>query len=264
MACAGAALGGHLAVLQWVRAQGCPWDKWTCAWAAEKGHLAVLQWARAQGCPWDEKTCSSAAENGHLAVLQWARAQGCPWNKWTCILAAQAGQLAALQWARAQGCPWDEETCTEAAALVQKQQEIMLQKMSAALASLQLLLKTKPGMDLNALVQQQQTIMLQMTADMEILQNLQKQLQQVNLTLNHEEIIILLHVRNNQDFCKAAAREKRDSQSRCGKRDKNTAFTNKKYSFYKYDKNTYKYDKNTAFTKKNFHSLCLGLKTSKV
>ena len=35
------------------------------------GHIEVLQWARAQGCPWDEKTCSVAAINGHRAVLQW-------------------------------------------------------------------------------------------------------------------------------------------------------------------------------------------------
>ena len=42
------------------------------------GHLEVLQWARAHGCPWDSQTCYYAAENGHLEVLQWARAQGCP------------------------------------------------------------------------------------------------------------------------------------------------------------------------------------------
>ena len=45
-------------------------ERGICEYAASGGHLAVLQWARAQGCPWDEKTCSSAAENGHLAVLQ--------------------------------------------------------------------------------------------------------------------------------------------------------------------------------------------------
>ena len=53
-----------------------------CEGAAAYGHLAVLQWARAQGCPWDEETCVGAALGGHLAasdsVLQWARAQGCP------------------------------------------------------------------------------------------------------------------------------------------------------------------------------------------
>ena len=42
------------------------------------GHLEVLKWARAHGCPWDESTCAKAAMNGHLEVLQWARAHGCP------------------------------------------------------------------------------------------------------------------------------------------------------------------------------------------
>ena len=39
-----AAQEGHLEVLQWARAQRCPWDKSTCAWAAAFGRLAVLQW----------------------------------------------------------------------------------------------------------------------------------------------------------------------------------------------------------------------------
>ena len=76
--CAYTAGGGHLEVLQWARAHGCPWDKWTCTYAAMYGHLEVLQWARARGCPWDERTCAAAAGNGHPEVLQWARAQGCP------------------------------------------------------------------------------------------------------------------------------------------------------------------------------------------
>ena len=46
----------------------------------EGGHLEVLQWARANGCPWDQRTCAYAATGGHLEVLQWARANGCPWN----------------------------------------------------------------------------------------------------------------------------------------------------------------------------------------
>jgi hypothetical protein len=46
-----------------------------------RGHLAVLQWLRANGCPWDENTCSQAAWVGHLAVLQWARANGCAWKR---------------------------------------------------------------------------------------------------------------------------------------------------------------------------------------
>ena len=46
--------GGHLEVLKWARANGCPWDEGTCAYAAEGGHLEVLKWARENGCPWDE------------------------------------------------------------------------------------------------------------------------------------------------------------------------------------------------------------------
>ena len=86
--CQSAAGGGHLEVLQWARARGFPWDKWTCAYAAGNGHLEVLQWARAHGCPWDKATCACAAENGHLKVLQYARAHGCDWDKHTCTEAA--------------------------------------------------------------------------------------------------------------------------------------------------------------------------------
>ncbi len=59
--------------------------------AAKYGHLEVLQWARANGCPWDEKTCLGAAEGGHLEVLLWAHANGCPWDDRVMYIAAQNG-----------------------------------------------------------------------------------------------------------------------------------------------------------------------------
>jgi hypothetical protein len=54
-------------------------EEQTCARAAGSGHLAVLQWARANGCPWDERrTRQRAAEGCHLEVLQWMdAAYGC-------------------------------------------------------------------------------------------------------------------------------------------------------------------------------------------
>ena len=72
-----AAKNGHLVVLRWARAHGCPWDEWTCAKAAENGHLAVLRWARAHGCPWDGKSFL-AGRKGHEAVAAWAVGQGVP------------------------------------------------------------------------------------------------------------------------------------------------------------------------------------------
>jgi hypothetical protein len=71
---------GHLQLLQWARAIGCPWNDATCSTAAWGGHLEMVQWARENGCEWDQYTCTNAAANGHLDVLKWARGQGCPWD----------------------------------------------------------------------------------------------------------------------------------------------------------------------------------------
>jgi hypothetical protein len=113
--CEAAARFGQLEVLQWARANGCPWAEGTCARAAGGGHLEVLQWLRANGAPWDCHTCSFAAWGGHLEELQWLRANGCPWNATTCAYAAKGGNLEVLQWARANGFPWDDMTCARAA-----------------------------------------------------------------------------------------------------------------------------------------------------
>ena len=54
-------------------------DARTCIWVARGGHLETLQWLRSQGCPWDKYMCSVAAAYGHLKCLQWARENGYPW-----------------------------------------------------------------------------------------------------------------------------------------------------------------------------------------
>ena len=121
--CRGAAQGGHLEALKFLRGLDppCPWDGWTCNFAAEEGHLEVLKWLRSQDppCPWDERTCLGAAEEGHLEVLKWARSQDppCPWDEWTCALAAKGGHLEVLKWARSEDppCPWSRSECRETA-----------------------------------------------------------------------------------------------------------------------------------------------------
>ena len=116
---AGAARGGRLEVLQWMRAQDppCPWNCRVIHHAALHGHLEVLRWARSQGCPWDGRAPRAAAKGGHLEVLQWMRAQDppCPWDSSVCYWAACKGDLDFLRWARGQGCPWDERAPCAAA-----------------------------------------------------------------------------------------------------------------------------------------------------
>ena len=115
-----AARSGHLELVKWLRAKGCPWDGGdddVCRAAAEGGQLEVLQWIRAQDppCPWDVLVCSFAARYGHLDVLRWARSQGCPWDEYAPWAAARKGHLKVLKWLIKEGCPYDKSWCRGAA-----------------------------------------------------------------------------------------------------------------------------------------------------
>ena len=109
--CAYAAHGGHIDILQWLRAQTppCPWEASAYSLAARGGHLDVMQWLRVQTppCPWSEDVCVDAAARGHLDALMWLRAQKppCPWGERTCTHAMGGGHHKVLQWLRAQKPP---------------------------------------------------------------------------------------------------------------------------------------------------------------
>ena len=76
MACSGAARGGCLEALKFLRGLDppCPWNRGTCAYAVQGGHLDVLKWARSQDppCPWERDDCRERARrNGHLHIVTW-------------------------------------------------------------------------------------------------------------------------------------------------------------------------------------------------
>ena len=122
-ACNEAAERGHLDVLKFLRGLDppCPWTAWSCTRAAEEGHLEVLKWLRDQDppCPWHSYTCTGAAEFGHLEILKWSRSQDppCPWHPYACSRAAKGGHLEILKWLRSQDppCPWYRGECLEEA-----------------------------------------------------------------------------------------------------------------------------------------------------
>jgi hypothetical protein len=133
--CLGAAAGGHLRVLQYLREQGCTWGIRVCSAAAESGDLAVLRWLHEQGCPWwledvgdkaahvgsvemllylqqqgyvfSELTIACAAAQGHLAVCQFLVTEQCPCNAKACAIAAERGHLDVLDFLLESGCPWE-------------------------------------------------------------------------------------------------------------------------------------------------------------
>ena len=48
-------------LVQWLWAEGCPWDHLTCHQAVDYGHVEVLRWLRENGCPWDAAARDMAA-----------------------------------------------------------------------------------------------------------------------------------------------------------------------------------------------------------
>ncbi|WBR14844.1 Ankyrin repeat protein [Pandoravirus kuranda] len=112
LVCAYAARAGRVDVLEWLRANGWPWDGTTCSFAARRGRIDVIRWARSRGCPWDSDTCAAAAGAGHLATLKWARANGCPWDERVCTQAVSFGHSHVLKWAVENGCSFYRDTPT--------------------------------------------------------------------------------------------------------------------------------------------------------
>jgi hypothetical protein len=136
-ACALAAGGGHLEVLQWLHNTGCPRDRRSDYAAAAGGHLEVLQWLRITGRPWNSSTwglCAEvAAKGGYLEVLKWLHGNG--WvtavvrlesgenlptvvvAEMVCSNAAIGGHLEVLKWVREHGCPWKKQRVRTNAAM---------------------------------------------------------------------------------------------------------------------------------------------------
>jgi hypothetical protein len=102
--CPAAAAAGRLGMLQWARAQGCPWSSATCAYAAAEGHLEILDWAIANKCPLDLTVGRAAARRGRLEVLQWMHARTCRLDFERCgQLAAKSGFFGVARWAASLG-----------------------------------------------------------------------------------------------------------------------------------------------------------------
>ena len=111
-----AARGGNLALVKWLRGEGCGLSTMTGVYAAQGGHLQVVKWLRAHGCQWHPHTCIVAAKHGRLEVLRWALANGCDLDGANCAFhAASGGHFEMLQWLRATGCPWDHRWVYHAA-----------------------------------------------------------------------------------------------------------------------------------------------------
>jgi hypothetical protein len=109
-----AALLGQLNVCQYFRTLQCPWDASTSSNAARSGNVALLRWLRENGCPCDPQTLAlPTAKSGSIECLEYIRDNGVTLHAavLTEMLNAAGceGKLAAVQWLRQQGAEWPHE-----------------------------------------------------------------------------------------------------------------------------------------------------------
>ena len=79
--CASGAMNSwHVHILQWMKDNGMTgeWLNYHMFSAACRGHLEVVKWLHANGCPWDENACSLAAVRKHWDILQYLVDNKCP------------------------------------------------------------------------------------------------------------------------------------------------------------------------------------------
>lgn len=107
--CTAAALSGKVEVLDWVRNEGVPWNKWTLALGVRSGKAEVVEYLLENHCPRDEWSCYEAAYSGKIDLLKLLRKNEVPWNAFTIIGAKRGGYDFIAIWAIENGCqqvPW--------------------------------------------------------------------------------------------------------------------------------------------------------------
>jgi hypothetical protein len=107
--CEGAAQGGQLAALQYLRSVGCKWYERSIAYhAARSGSIETIEWLRPhEGVEVDARAMKGAASEGQTAMCKHLCSTGCDWNVDSTSNAASGNYPDTLRWLRENGCPWD-------------------------------------------------------------------------------------------------------------------------------------------------------------
>jgi hypothetical protein len=88
---------GRPAVMQWMHAtHGFPLSPMLCAKAALFGDLPTLQWLRANGCGWDKSVVEEAMEFKRYDIVAWAIRNNCPFANTACLRLVMAEYEASL------------------------------------------------------------------------------------------------------------------------------------------------------------------------
>lgn len=103
-----AAKGRQFELLKWMKENGpqpCTWNDLTPCAAAKHGSVEILEWLRAEGCPFGSNVGLGAAGGGHIPVLKWLCSVGFDLNPAMRNVAAGNGYIHVLEWLDEMGCP---------------------------------------------------------------------------------------------------------------------------------------------------------------
>jgi hypothetical protein len=103
----------HPEVLKWAYSVGVPLHDKCCVYAARNCDLELLQWLVANGCVLDERVYGAAADGGRLDIIKWAFDRGLPLTFRLCDALA-GGHFELATWARANGVSWTDGDTIEA------------------------------------------------------------------------------------------------------------------------------------------------------
>ena len=124
-----AAKKGYLALLKWLREQGCPLNSFISIYATQSGDLELMKWIKDQGCTFSEETFIAATANCSIEVLKWLRDEArCPWDHRTFPAACKRGDMQVLSWLKMKGCSWNALSCANSGLLLA--QNLVVKKLS--------------------------------------------------------------------------------------------------------------------------------------
>ena len=107
---------GNLHLLQWIKENGCSFDRFVSGYAAESGNLETLQWLKDINCPMDSLTYIYASCGGYLHVLEWLDQNTTISEKTPskCFSgAAEKGHLEVIKWLKGKGYTWNRRLVPE-------------------------------------------------------------------------------------------------------------------------------------------------------
>jgi hypothetical protein len=110
-----AARSGSIDMLKWLKAQKLSTLCWyTCEGAAKGGQLAVIQYLRSEGCDWSgSSVMCRAARSGSIAMVEWLQQyEGVEIDPRAMAAAASEGQTAMCEYLLNIGCYWTDAAPT--------------------------------------------------------------------------------------------------------------------------------------------------------